>query len=54
MFSIFFFNWTLDPPTHFQSVFGILELFFIYMAPKYRVIYYDYRAYCKLVPFDKL
>ena len=36
MFSNFFFisNWTLDPPTHFQSLFGLLEFFFIYMSPK--------------------
>ena len=36
IFSNFFFisNWTLDPPTHFQSLFGFFEFFFIYMAPK--------------------
>ena len=34
VFQFFFIsNKTLDPPTHFQSLFGFLEFFFIYMAP---------------------
>ena len=35
VFQFFFYisNWTLDPPTPFQSLFGFLEFFFIYMAP---------------------